>query len=168
MAVCSHVIFLGRGFPMKSKMKSTLFGVTAFIAASILSLLLSLGIATAAPLSQGVTTDTQVEALDANPHIVKVKGCHSNKKWHMVYKWGKKAWHRHGYNCQPKHVKKKKWKKKKWGHCHRKWHKHWHNGRGSKWHRHAGPNCHYQWGKKHKYYKKNHGCIKIGPVWVCQ
>ncbi len=155
MAVYFHVKFSGRGLPMKSK----LFGFAAFIAASILSL----GIATAAPLSQGVTTDTQVEALDANPHIVKVKGCHSNKKWHMVYKWGKKAWHRHNYNCQPKPVKKKKW-----GHCHRKWKKHWHKGHGSNWHRHAGPNCHYQWGKKHNYYKKNHGCIKIGPVWVCQ
>lgn len=159
MAVFSHVNFSGRGTPMKSR----LFGFTAFITAGIFSLLLSLGIATAAPLSQGVTSDTQVEVLGANPHIVKVKGCHSNKKWHMVYKWGKKAWHRHNYNCQPKPVKKKKW-----GHCHRKWKKHWHKGHGSNWHRHAGPNCHYQWGKKHNYYKKNHGCIKIGPVWVCQ
>lgn len=144
-------------------MKTKLFGFAAFIAASILSLLLSLGIATAAPLSQGVLADTQVEKLDANPHIVKVKGCHGNAKWHMVHKWGHKAWHRHNYNCKPKPVKKKK----KWGHCHRKWKKHWHNGHGSNWHRHAGPNCHYQWGTTHKYYKKNHGCVKIGPVWIC-
>lgn len=156
MAVYLQTNFFTGGFnPMKIKF----FSLVGFLAAS----LLSLGIATAAPLSQGVSTDTQVEALGANPHIVKVKGCHSNSKWHKVHKWGVKAWHRHNAYCQPKPVKKKKW-----GHCHKKWKKHWHKGKGSKWHRHAGPNCHYQWGKKHKYYKKNHGCIKIGPVWVCQ
>ena len=55
---------------MNTKMKTKLFGFAAFIAASILSL----GIATAAPLSQGVLADTQVEKLDANPHICESKG----------------------------------------------------------------------------------------------
>ena len=145
---------------MVTKFKFKVFGFVSFIAASILSL----GIATAAPLTQGVPSEQLVDALDANPHIVQIKGCHSNSKWHKVHKWGKKAWHRHNYNCQPKPVKKKK----KYGHCHKKLSKHWHKGHNSNWHRHAGPNCHYKWAKKHKHYKKNQGCIKIGPIWVCQ
>lgn len=140
-------------------MKFKLFGFVAFVAAS----LFSLNIATAAPLSQVIPAEKMAEALEANPNIVNVKGCHSNKKWHMVYKWGKKKWHRHGYNCQPKHVVKKKW-----GHCHKNWKKHWHKGHGKNWHRHAGPGCHYQYGKTHHHYKKKNNCIKVGPVWICQ
>lgn len=148
-------------------MKISLSGFAAFLVAS----LFSLNVVTAAPLAQVGATDGLLETLsvkqEANPNIVKVYGCHKNKKFHMVYKWGYKAWHRHGYNCHPKHVVKKK----KWGHCHKNWSKHWHNGHGNNWHRHAGPGCHYQWGKSHHHnkhhYNKNKGCVKVGPVWIC-
>lgn len=103
---------------------------------------------------------------EAPEFLVKVKGCHGQKAYHWVKKWGKKAWHKHGYNCKPKWAKKKKWG----GHCHRGLAKHWHKGHGKHWHKHKGSSCWYKSGKK-KYYNNDYdggnGCIKVGKVWIC-
>ncbi len=108
------------------------FGLLGFIVAS----LFGANIALAGPLAPvGSLADVTIEA--APQDVVKVKGCHANKKWHWVKKWGYKAWHRHGYNCKPKHAKPKV-------HCHKKWKKHWHKGWGNKWHRHPGQYCGYK------------------------
>lgn len=154
-------------------MKTFKFGIFALVVA----FMGTLGVANATPASTVGASDTLMEALTVNEDLVKVYGCHKNTKKHMVYKWGYKTWHHHGYNCQPKkHVKKKKWKN-----CHSNMKKHWHKGWGTKWHRHVGQGCHYSKGKVYKkhHYNNNHGhynnhhyknnnCIKIGPLVVCQ
>lgn len=107
------------------------FGLLGMVIAS----LLSIGNVQATPANGLSVGDIMTEALTVNPHIVKVRGCHSNKRWHWVKKWGKKAWHRHKYNCKPVATGR---------HCHKKWRKHWHKGWGTKWHRHRGATCFYQ------------------------
>lgn len=128
--------------------------------------LMAFSTAQAASVAPSNSVEAVKGQIQQNSNIVQVKGCHGNAKYHWVGKWGTKAWHRHGYNCNPKPVKKKwKPKKKKWGHCHKAFKKHWHGGWGGGWHRHVGPNCWPKKGKQHHGYKK--GCLKIGPVWVC-
>ena len=95
----------------------------------------------------------------ATSHLIPVFGCHSNRRFHMVYKWGYRAWHRHRPNCQPVRAR----------HCHRNLKKHWHSARGKKWHRHVGPRCRYRRGKVYGpgFYPGGTGCIKVGNVWIC-
>lgn len=126
--------------------------------AVLLAPLFAVGSAGAASLG---AADKVMDKLAINQDIVNVKGCHKQARRHWVNKWGVKRWHRHGYNCQPRPVKKK-WKG---GHCHRGFGKHFHGGWGGGWHRHRGPNCVPRRGKAHKGYRK--GCFKVGPVWVC-
>lgn len=139
--------------------------VTTALVGGMLALGLAISQAVSAPPTL-IDKASKTVGTSAPEHLIKVKGCHSNAKHHWVGKWGTKAWHRHGYNCKPQPVKKKKWGKKKWGHCHKAWKKHWHGGWGGGWHRHAGPKCKYRKGKS-GYYNKGNGCIKIGNVWIC-
>lgn len=140
------------------------FKILAVMAAFVAPLMAfsSAQAASLAPLKGAEAVKAQIQQ---NSDVLQVKGCHSNAKKHWVGKWGTKAWHRHGYNCNPQPIKKK-WKpKKKWGHCHKAFKKHWHSGWGGGWHRHVGPKCWPSKGKAHKKWKK--GCFKVGPVWVC-
>lgn len=88
-------------------MKVRVLSLAAFIVASIFSLTS----ASAAPLTQVGKSDTMFEVLTTNSDIVKVKGCHKSRHRHWVPQWGKKTWHRHGYNCKPKYAGKKHHKK---------------------------------------------------------
>ena len=111
------------------------FGFLGFIVAS----LFGANIAVAGPLAPvGSLTELKIETTQKD--VIQVKGCHGKKKWHWVKKWGKKAWHRHGYNCKPHHAKPPKPKV----HCHKKWKLHWHKGWGGLWHKHPGQYCGYK------------------------
>lgn len=133
--------------------------VLAVAAAAVSFSLLAISAAVSGPLT-GVKPLKDAADSIASSRVIEVAGCHANAQHHMVYLWGKKAWHRHGPNCAPLPVVVAPPK-----HCHKSYQKHHHFGRGSQWHRHAGPDCHWSKGAVGK--GPGVGCIKIGAVWIC-
>ena len=132
--------------------------ILTLVTGLVLGLFLN-GSALAKPLIPLDSLNKVIEQATTNHYLHKVKGCHGKRKFHMVHKWGFKAWHRHNKYCKPKPAKKPG------KHCHGKWKHHWHSGWGTHWHRHAGPNCYYQKGIVKSYW--GYGCIKIGKFWIC-
>lgn len=112
--------------------------------------------AAAMPLSTlGASGKAQISK-QGDSLATKVAGCHQSGQYHMVFRWGYPAWHRHRPNCRPVAVR----------HCHRGFRHHFHPGYGNVWHKHVGPNCVpfrgqvWQGGPRH-------GCVKIGGLWIC-
>jgi hypothetical protein len=139
-------------------LKAVLSGIAGFVFA----VTIGLGSAVAGPVPVIGSIDKAMDSQSANKNLIKVSGCHSNRRRHMVYKWGYKSWHRHASNCQPRHVRPSRVRR----HCHRGYRKHRHAGRGNRWHRHVGRRCHYQRGRVGRRHNSG-GCVRIAGVWIC-
>ena len=130
------------------------------LAAIVLSVSFGIGGAFAGPVLTPGSIDKLMDSQSVNKSLIKVSGCHANRRFHMVYKWGYKAWHRHRPNCRPIHTAAPL------RHCHRNFRRHYHAGRGKRWHRHAGPGCYYQRGFVRRG-PASGACVRIGGVRIC-